>query len=295
MKKAKLHLVIAKTSTLTHYYDQSRSVGHVQYDDEWPGNHKHGTGGHTKGVLGFDEQGGFWLIHSVPRFPANISDGTYPGLPEDETRYGQTFMCISTSLADLDKVSKNLIIAHPWVYGADVPVSLAFGDLSYLKLLAAGQRGIDGVDSNKDEITSVGPNTPLTFTLFYKSPDWGKFLYEDLVEPYFHNSFMWETWMNGVNPDPSFCTGDGSPYQYNSTNIRHLTLGSESWKETQDHSKWGVSVGDWYDNAQVQVICIGDINRQQSQNGRGGGTTCFHHTNIWITMWRAIDQVDQCT
>ena len=102
-----------------------------------------------------------------------------------------------------------------------------------------------------------------TFTTFYKSPKWGKFLYEDLVEPYFHSSFAWETWMNGINPLPSYCAPD---YTYNVVNVRTLAIGGASWKETQDHSKWAVS-----QDGSTPIVCIGDINRQKSQAGRAGG------------------------
>ena len=76
----------AVAKTLAGVYDaDSDDVGHVQYNDAWPDDHKHGTGGHTKGFLGFTSTGGFWLVHSVPRFPSFVSDG-YPGLPDDEDR-----------------------------------------------------------------------------------------------------------------------------------------------------------------------------------------------------------------
>ena len=285
----------AVAHTLQQVYEGNPyEVGHVMYNDEWPDAHKHGTGGHTKGVLGFDDSGGFWLIHSVPRFPVPASD-KYTGLPGDETRYGQSALCVSTSLADLDVAAKQLIVGYPWVYSQVVPSD--FDDLASIKQLAAGDRGDQQTLSDTECVHSKEGNT---FTTFYKSPKWGKFLYEDLVEPYFHSSFAWETWMNGINPDPSFCAKDGTgDYDYNSTNIRYLQMGWQGpdggvgFKETQDHSKWGIST-DWYDGNMVAVVCIGDINRQESQNKRGGGTTCFENLDLWTTLTRSIKQADQC-
>ena len=76
----------AVASTLGPIYSGDSSVGYVQYNDEWPDDNKHGTGAHAKGVLGFDagSSAGFWLIHSVPRFPEYASKGAYPGLPDNE-------------------------------------------------------------------------------------------------------------------------------------------------------------------------------------------------------------------
>lgn len=50
--------------------------------------------GHTKGVLLLDQEGGFWLVHSVPQFPAPASSGAY-SWPSNAHTYGQTLLCVS--------------------------------------------------------------------------------------------------------------------------------------------------------------------------------------------------------
>ena len=37
------------------------------------------SGAANAGVLGFDAFGGFWLLHSAPRFPSAPSQGEYTG------------------------------------------------------------------------------------------------------------------------------------------------------------------------------------------------------------------------
>jgi len=237
--------------------------------------------------VGFDEKSGFWLIHSVPRFPDFVKDG-YSGLPEDEMRYGQSFMCISTSLGYLEDVAAQLLIGYPWVYSANVPEgNSAFANMQNMKSLANGDKHYKDMDSN---VVSIKTHWGVEFTTFYKSPKWGKYIYEDMVEPHFDTEFAWETWMNGINPDPSFCEPKS---QYNSTNIRNLAVGAYSWKETQDHSKWGVSIG-WKHRSYDEYLCIGDINRQESQNKRGGGTTCIQDVDLWRAFYNAIKHVDCC-
>ena len=109
---------------------QVKSV-YIMYNDEFPNGTTSVTHGHTKGVVVMTEHGGFWLIHSTPKYPppptdtssdslnarrntyrnrstrVNSSGGTgslsfgswedFRGYdyPESGTRFGQTFLCIS--------------------------------------------------------------------------------------------------------------------------------------------------------------------------------------------------------
>ena len=128
------------------------------------------------------------------------------------------------------------------------------------------------------------------FTVFAKSRHWGRFLYEEAVEPFYKEGFLWETWMNGVNPDETFCAGDKDGHKYDSVKIRRVDAGEgREFKETQDHSKWGVSQG-----KHKKVVCIGDINRQQHQNIRGGGTVCKEDPDMWEAFHGLVKEADPC-
>jgi hypothetical protein len=63
--------------------------------DQTPDNKEHTSNGHTKGDMAFDANGGFWLVHSVPRFPAATGSGSYAGYPAYAKEYGQSFICMS--------------------------------------------------------------------------------------------------------------------------------------------------------------------------------------------------------
>jgi deoxyribonuclease-2 len=63
--------------------------------DQTPDNKEHTSNGHTKGGMGFDASGGFWLVHSVPRFPVATGGGATYNYPEKEKEYGQSFICMS--------------------------------------------------------------------------------------------------------------------------------------------------------------------------------------------------------
>jgi hypothetical protein len=63
------------------------------FADQTPDDKQHGSNGHTKGDMAFDANGGFWLVHSVPRFP--VATGNSYGYPAYAKEYGQSFICMS--------------------------------------------------------------------------------------------------------------------------------------------------------------------------------------------------------
>lgn len=73
------------------------------YNDEPPEGKSIGSKGHTKGAVLADSTGGFWLVHSVPHFPQVGSSYSYPSTG---ITYGQSFLCISLDLSNLNKVGE---------------------------------------------------------------------------------------------------------------------------------------------------------------------------------------------
>lgn len=85
--------------------------------------HESWSKGHTKGVLGFDAMSGFWLVHSVPKFPPFAKDSY--GYPESGERYGQSFLCVTFKMSAFNDIGLQLLYNDPNIYDNYLPGSLA--------------------------------------------------------------------------------------------------------------------------------------------------------------------------
>ncbi|EPB68716.1 hypothetical protein ANCCEY_12201 [Ancylostoma ceylanicum] len=73
---------------------------------------------------------------------------------------------------------------------------------------------------------------------------------------------------------------------YDITAVNTLNI---SYVSSKDHSKWGVSMEE-----KKPVVCIGDINRQESQNKRGGGAVCIENKKLWKTFYCSVAEYENC-
>jgi len=265
--------------TINQIYGASSTVGWLMYDDQPPTGTASTSYGHTKGDIAFDSTSGFWLVHSVPQYPNATGPFSFP--QSGSITYGQSFLCVSYATSTFNSIGGQLLINKPFVYASNIPSS--FSSLLPNLFLVLQKKWITTSSTALVKLYSY-PSKQL-FYCFAKNTAWNSELYEYLVQPYFKKAGYWETWMNGVNPLPSYCPPD---YPYASMNVRSVSIeGQVSWTETKDHSKWGVLVD-------MNVVCIGDINRQASQAGRGGGTVCIDNESLYDSFWNAIQTADQC-
>ena len=54
------------------------------------------------GDVCFDKSTGFWLVHSVPKFPPVSADGY--SYPQTGQKYGQSFLCVTYGYAMLNDI-----------------------------------------------------------------------------------------------------------------------------------------------------------------------------------------------
>lgn len=252
------------------------SPGCILYNDERPdGIADKGELGHTKGVLAFDPatDSAFWLLHSTPRFPTL----TGADFPADEMDYGQTYLCIT--LKDVqtaqDIAAQMCHQQEPQVYHFQLPEGIQPGSP-----LAQLTQPLSVADASPPSDITFSSRAGQLFRAIAKNRHWGKDFWNDLVGPELGVNLDVETWRRGTLAGTE--DSDDVHQVADTLFIDLQSLGVDyEWHYTADHAKWARSqTPDW--------VCVADINRDTSQEKRGGGSICFQNQ----PLWDSLSQVD---
>jgi len=257
-------------------------VTYAFWNDEHPDGKKiNKPRAHAKGMLGLRSGMGFWMTHSIPRFPSWDKQNPPFTNAEEEKRYGQSFLCISIDKKGLETIGGQKTVDWVSVYASNDGDNVGESFKSW---------AIDDIHvKNKNtSIATIVSRGGQKFTSFAKSAYWGDDLWDHLVAPHFGRDFATETWQNGVGKMESNCKSKSGDSQSVENIISLKFPNADAWKETQDHSKWAVSLDG-------EVFCIGDINRQTGQRNRGGGATCIEDSGLAKQMLSLISKKEACS
>lgn len=245
---------------------------------------------HAKGILMLDEErgNGVWVTHSIPRFPPRLNQPLE--FPVSAQYYGQTFMCINF---DLQKVGNNVVdhlrTMRPLVYDTRLSERMYqllpnLRDLDTPKNLRDQKRRVSGKDRLVQIITTSGGQL---LNLFSKSKAFSKDMWAGWIDEELGSALYVETWRRGAgSPLNSTCP----PNEYHTNNVKDLKYDTKaSWSFLNDHSKWAIS-----DEKDSGYVCIGDVNRMESQFKRGGGAVCLKCPTCWTIFSNTILDVEPC-
>lgn len=268
------------------YNETDNDFMYLMYNDETPGGSTSESFGHTKGVVSFDYQSGFWLVHSTPHFSPERSEGySWPGTGHT---YGQSFLCISFPYSAMNDIGKQLQYNYPQIYDKNFPDKMAGSNPNMATVIHEGNDPIIKSPPwfNKVTLVSQAGNKFVSYAKFSK---FGKDLYHDWLAPDLGSNLLTETWQNGAHKLYSDCTG-----KYSVFNVKYIEMPFPErtdidFKETRDHSKWAITY-----QSDKKWVCIGDINRQEHQMYRAGGTVCFNNDAVWEEFNKIITQHEPC-
>lgn len=271
-----------KNSFLHSTLDQlnSPSIQYMAWNDDEPlTTDSANSKAHAKGVIAINtkDKTGFYFGHSMPNFPEIVKGQIDATIPDSANIYGQTFFCISLDKSSIESIAGNIKQSRPNIYfsnvdSPDFPNLVHLADVPKLLKISADWNSLNIIPvGSKDKIT-VFSKTNRKISMF-----------EDVLVPQLHCSLQAETW--------------GRPYQdslcdvqkgLNSKNIVDISFNEKiSWNNKQDHSKWAIC-------EQKQIVCVGDLNRMDSQKNRGGSFFCFENQNLWKAFNKVIKTVEAC-
>ena len=279
-------------STLDHIFSAAEKPGNgsgwLLYNDEIPDSKDNDESkGHCKGILAFNKESdsGIWILHSTPRFPL-VGNADFP---DDERIYAQTYLAITLdSYTAANNIAAQLrSMQHPQIYAYKLPnTSNGYHLKDDIYHLCAGSETDAGAQTSQITFKSRGG---VKFRSIAKSARWGKDFWIDLVGPALGADMKVESWRRGKIPgvtdsDPSLSVRDVGGIDLSPQGV------PTGWHYTHDHSKWATSE-EHASAGQPGWVCVADINRQVSQEKRGGGGICFRE----VELWRALGSIEVFT
>lgn len=288
--------------TVGQLYSQRKNaeVAYILYNDQRPPvyvgdrwvDNSGSSRGHTKGVVLLDKNQGFWLVHSTPHFPPVRQEGQFY-YPSSGLNNGQNFICVTYPLDRFQTIGEQLQINQPNVYDCDVPESLA----SLVPALAAVCKKKHRSDHIFPHVKPVS-NRSVTLTSkagtdfisFAKGASFANDLYHSWVAPALQSDLLVQFWVRSTGVLPSDCS-----HGWSVLDITLIKPGqSFTFKNTRDHSKWAVSAKAAGSGVGGGWVCVGDINRNEAEEKRGGGTVCLRDPVVWKAYRTAALECQAC-
>lgn len=282
-------------------------------------------------MLALGKSSGFWIVHSIPKFPPPFESESY-AYPNSGTIYGQSVLCVSISTArQADHVLQQLLIMRPIVYASGQ--SDAVSVLNWDAVVSG-----DWSPMGRDTIP-IESIDRLRFVSIVKSPLARFELYAEQVAPLLATDLLVQTWRNGIG-DPLNSTCD-LKFKVNNVDAVRVAfdLGAATIKtfahasNVSSHSnvmqpliarltnrvsdiwrkRWRRPAYDGLTVRSIQwpfhddhskwavgsvssdpFVCIGDLNRMRSQAKRGGGTVCVRNSALWKLFYRQVEATEPC-
>lgn len=272
-------------ATLLAFYHRDERLFSFAYNDDSPLGNVESYRGHSKGVVLFDENSGFWLIHSVPNFPPL---GSY-SYPPTGLKFGQTFLCVSIPARFLGDVGEHLRYVQATPFFSNLPDELSARFPVLVNIVK--KQSLSKSDTHFTRVGQMTTMKGMSLKSFAKHKKFNKDLWYDLVAAELGTNMAVESWLNGGADDlNSVCTSKKRVAAPKVFDVTAVALPGVTFNSSRDHSKWAVSDTE----GGTATVCFGDLNRQKSQLRRGGGALCFQHRGLWRTLHDSVKSVQPC-
>ncbi|KTF97969.1 hypothetical protein cypCar_00032026 [Cyprinus carpio] len=282
-----LHASAGASSSISCYDDQGKpvdwcggDVGYILYNDQPPQQQKLSgdatrSCGHTKGVVVFDKQQGFWLVHSTPHFPPPKSQGQF-SYPASGISNGQNFICVTYPFERFQTIGEQLKINQPHIYDCSIPASLAAAVPAMAQLCKHTLGRWDNTSSSPSNrsisLLSLAGSEFISFAKGASFANGNTTCINSLGLPLRFSLTCCFSSGDAHQRNPALdCLQLESPQQ-RSHSPEHHVQGLQSGplevgRQCRMAAAWKWDVGGW--------VCVGDINRDKAEGEeRRRGTVC---------------------
>uniref|UniRef100_A0A0M3IMZ0 PKS_DH domain-containing protein n=1 Tax=Ascaris lumbricoides TaxID=6252 RepID=A0A0M3IMZ0_ASCLU len=155
-----------------------------------------------------------------------------------------------------ENVGTALFYNHPKIYSSSLPTDMAAENANLQKVIGKKYQ-IGPPFTHTAELVSAGGNS---FSVFAKTGEFNKDLYDGFVAPQLGIPLLVETWRRGSEVKLQ-CRA-----KFLVLDAQDIKVGeAKQFKYTRDHSKFAVS-----SNESIPFTCIGDINRMSEVHRHEG-------------------------
>ncbi|KAH8311850.1 hypothetical protein KR044_008288 [Drosophila immigrans] len=262
------------------------------YNDVFPNGTKFDRGGSAKGWIATDRRKGVWVTHSMPQYPPMETKG-YVDPHNPEHGRGHHFLCLSLDPAGIEKAADLLLLYKPhYYYIRDTLSPVSF---PHLRHAIDQEWSMFGELEQDVELTTAKGKK---FRVFGRHPESKKELYSDIISPALGIDLFVRTFHD------TKVVSEKLPNKCNNNKVYNVNMIvnplSYVLDSTVDHSKWAVSrkqgvklfwlwrVGgsDW--------TCVGDLDRVQSHQNRGGGAICLEDSDVSERYRQFVYTYEEC-
>ncbi|CAH1175643.1 unnamed protein product [Phaedon cochleariae] len=259
------------------HLEKKDDLTHLVYNDVLPNGEENKTAGHTKGLILADSDGGLWATGTIPGYPG--PDMTYPEIGKIK---GEFFSCVSMDLKNLDNAGPALRCREAQIYDSHI----ATGMEASLPMLSSVIKGEPSkANATKVKVDFLSSRDGMRVGILSKSSELNGDIYKKVIGTLVLEDLYVRSAISKEDGLPSDCK---APRVLNIESIFIKAAGMTIPNE-EDNAKWAMGnsfIGSW--------ICIGDMDRNESEKHRGGGAFCMLSKTVVKQFNKMIRSVEEC-
>uniref|UniRef100_A0A5S6QCH2 Deoxyribonuclease II n=1 Tax=Trichuris muris TaxID=70415 RepID=A0A5S6QCH2_TRIMR len=230
-------------------------------------------GSALRGVLGYTDSDGWWLTHTIDKWP-DLQAGAIA--PPSAGGAG-LIVCVTLPFASMPTWATTLDYASPMLYyqqSTNPPAATSIANVPALAALT--QPPVAAIYSPFTRTMMFTPtgNNPAPTRLFTKLPRASIEIHSNYMAQILkQNLIVWSKAPSGESLLRSSCTG---AYQVENVKGSSITVNNQVITRQQDTASWAVSKAPGAE----AVFCVSGSDRTQSSIGLAGGVVCLQQQQV---------------